>query len=119
MQRRPYAFINTLFGQHHVDPHVLCLAAAVQASDCLFVQFQRPRQRHEHHVAAAVLEVQTVAGRLGMHQQQFDLAGGPPFDHVLVFDGLGVREAPAQFGQWGLGGLPLDDEDDNDDFSAI
>ena len=33
MQRRPYAFVNTLFGQHHVNPDIFCGANTKEVID--------------------------------------------------------------------------------------
>ena len=72
----------------------------MDAADRLFVQFQRPRQRQEHHLVAAVLEVQAVAGRLGVDGQQLDLAVVPPLDHVgAVVQRPQVRVAGLQLRQ--------------------
>ena len=76
------------------------LPATVQTPQGLFVQLQRPRQRQERHPATTMLEVESVSCRLGMDQQQFDLACVPFLDRVLFIDPPRMRVAPLQLQQF-------------------
>jgi hypothetical protein len=94
--------VHRTLGQQDVNPHVVRLAAAVQPPNGLLVEFQRPRQGQEHHVAAAELQVQTVAGRLRVRQQQFDLARVPAVDGLRLVQASRAWVAALQLGQLGL-----------------
>ena len=61
MQRAPDFLVNRFVGQKYVAPHVMPLAATMQAPDGLFVQFERPGQGQEDDVVPPVLEVEAVA----------------------------------------------------------
>ena len=69
MQRTPDLLIDSSVGQKYVAPHVMPLAATIQAPYCLLIQFKRPWQGQEDDVVSSVLEVKTVARRLGVDSQ--------------------------------------------------
>ena len=75
------------------------LAATMQPPDCLFKQFERPGQGHEHEAASAVLEVEPVAGGLWMDQEKFDFAGVPPLDGAVVVEGNRVLVSTLELSQ--------------------
>jgi hypothetical protein len=86
MQRAPDFVIDSGVGQKYVAPHVMPLAATMQAPDCLLVQFERPGQGQEDDVVASVLEVKTVARRLGVDGKQPDLTSVPALDGVVIIE---------------------------------
>jgi hypothetical protein len=94
--------IDSTVGQKYVAPHVMPLAATMQAPDGLLVQFERPGQGQEDDVASSMLKVKAVASRLGVDGEKRDLTSVPSFDGVVVVERREVLEPALEFSEFFL-----------------
>jgi hypothetical protein len=99
MQRAPDFVIDSSVGQKYVAPHVMPLAATMQAPDGLLVQFKRPGQGQEDDMSSSVLEVEAVACRLGVDGKQPDLASVPALNGVVVIECRELLKPSLEFGK--------------------